>query len=86
MNVRKFGLAVIAYVVVTFVIAAGWHLVLFKDVYDQFGIFTRKEPIIPLGIASMIMQALVWPICTRASTGAAVRSKRARRSGCWSAC
>lgn len=59
MNTKKFGFAVIAYIVVTFIIAAGWHLVLFKDVYDQFGIFTRKEPIIPLGIASMVMQALV---------------------------
>lgn len=59
MNAKKFGFAVITYVIVTFIIAAGWHLVLFKDVYDQFGIFTRKEPIIPLGIASMVMQALV---------------------------
>jgi carbon starvation protein CstA len=59
MDKKKFGFAVVAYVIVTFIVAAGWHLVLFKDVYDQFGIFTRKEPIIPLGIASMIMQALV---------------------------
>ena len=59
MDTKKFGFAVIAYVVVTFVIAAGWHLVLFKDLYDHLGIFSRKEPIIPLGIASMVMQALV---------------------------
>lgn len=59
MDAKKFGFAVIAYVIVTFVIAAGWHLVLFKDLYDQLGIFSRKEPIIPLGVASMVMQALV---------------------------
>ena len=69
MNVKKFVLAAIAYVVVTFVIAAGWHLVLFKDLYDQLGIFTRKEPLIPLGLASIIMQALVlsylYPMCSK---------------------
>jgi len=59
MNGRKFILAALAYIVVTFVIAASWHLVLFKDLYDQLGIFTRKEPLIPLGITSIIMQALV---------------------------
>lgn len=69
MGARKFTLAVIAYVVVTFVIAAGWHLILFKDLYDQLGIFTRKEPLIPLGIISIIMQGLVlsylYPICSK---------------------
>jgi len=44
---------------VTFIIAAGWHLGLFKSVYDELGIFTRKEPIIPLGLTSMLMQALI---------------------------
>lgn len=59
MDKKKFTYAAIAYIVLTFAIAAGWHLVIFKDIYDQLGIFTRKEPVIPLGIASMIMQALV---------------------------
>lgn len=59
MNRKKFALAALAYLVVTFAIAAGWHLVLFKDLYDQLGIFTRKEPIIPLGLSSIGMQAVV---------------------------
>lgn len=59
MDIKKFTMLAVAYVVLTFIIAVGWHLLLFKDVYDQLGIFTRKEPIIPLGIASMLMQALV---------------------------
>lgn len=59
MNTQKFALAVIGYVVVTFVIAAGWHLVLFKGLYDQLGIFTREEPIIPLGIVSIIVSAIL---------------------------
>lgn len=41
MNTKKFGFAVIAYIVVTFIIAAGWHLVLFKDVYDQLGLTSK---------------------------------------------
>jgi len=58
-DAKKFVLAVIAYIVVTFVVAASWHLLFFKDLYDQLAIFTRKEPLIPLGITSIIIQALV---------------------------
>jgi hypothetical protein len=59
MNAKKFVLAVSAYVVVTFAVAASWHLVFFKDLYDQLAIFTRKEPLIPLGIVSIVTQALI---------------------------
>ena len=59
MDAKKFVLAVIAYIIITFAIAASWHLVFFKDLYDQLAIFTRKEPLIPLGIVSIGMQALV---------------------------
>lgn len=53
MRTKRYILAVIGYIIVTFVIAAGWHLVLFKGLYDELGIFTRKEPIIPLGLESL---------------------------------
>ena len=59
MNPKKFLLAALGYIVVTFAIAASWHLALFKGLYDQLGIFTRKEPLIHLGLISMILQALV---------------------------
>src|SRR5882672_321939 len=59
MNTRKFILAAIAYIIVTFAIAASWHLVFFKDLYDQLAIFTRKEPLIPLGVVSIVTQALI---------------------------
>ncbi len=59
MSLKSYLLAAIAYVIVTFAIAASWHLVFFKELYDEFAIFTRKEPLIPLGIASILMQALV---------------------------
>ena len=35
MDQRKFVLAVIAYIIVAFAVAASWHLVFFKDLYDQ---------------------------------------------------
>src|SRR5574337_876978 len=57
MSSRKLLLAAIGYIVATFVIAAGWHLVLFKHLYDELGMYTRKDPIIPLGVASMILQS-----------------------------
>lgn len=59
MKTNKMTFAAIAYIVVTFVIAAGWHLVLFQGLYDELGIFTRKEPLIHLGVISMILQGLV---------------------------
>ena len=64
---RKPILAALGYIVVTFVIAAGWHLVAFKSLYGELGIFTRKEPIIPLGILTIILQGMVmaylYPRC-----------------------
>jgi hypothetical protein len=59
MHMKNYWLAVLAYVVCTFLIAAPWHLVLFKSVYDELAIFTRQEPLILLGLISMLMQGLV---------------------------
>ena len=55
----QFWLAAASYLILTFVIAAGWHLALFKDVYARLGVFTRPRPIIPLGVLSMVLQAAV---------------------------
>ena len=55
----KFWFAAASYLVLTFAIAAGWHLILFKDVYARLGAFTRPKPLIPLGIFSMVLQAAV---------------------------
>lgn len=59
MPTKKFLLSAAAYLVVTFVIAAGWHLALFKDMYTELHIFTRKEPLIYLGLISMVLQSVV---------------------------
>src|SRR5258708_2013824 len=53
---RKIAWAAFGYVIVTFVLGFTWHLILFKDVYHSFGIYTREKPIIPLGLLSMIIQ------------------------------
>jgi len=55
----KFWMAAASYLVLTFIMAAGWHLALFKNVYTRLGAFTRPRPIIPLGILSMVLQAAV---------------------------
>ena len=56
---KKMVLATLAYAVVTMLIAAPWHFVLFKDLYHSFGIYNRVAPIIPLGFLSMIIQGVV---------------------------
>ena len=56
---KKFLLAWGVYVVLTFAIAASWHLAIFKEVYDHLGIYTRKEPIIALGVLTMVIQGTV---------------------------
>ncbi len=60
MSRGRMALAALGYIVVTFGIAATWHLVLFKSVYDELAIFTRTDPIIPLGVASVILQSAVF--------------------------
>jgi len=53
----RFWIAAASYIVLTFIIAAGWHLALFKRVYARLGAFTRPQPLIALGLLSMILQA-----------------------------
>lgn len=59
MRMGRFVRAALAYIIVTFALAASWHLVLFKGVYDHLGIFNRREPLIALGVLSMVVQAVV---------------------------
>src|SRR5574341_776154 len=53
----KFWIASAAYLVLTFLFAASWHLGVFKSVYARLGVFTRPQPIIALGVLSMVLQA-----------------------------
>lgn len=56
---RRFWLGMAAYIVPTFPIAFVWHLVLFEPDYRALQIY-RPEPIIPFGLASMIIQSMVF--------------------------
>lgn len=59
MNAKKFTLAVLAYVVVSFVLGFTWHLILFKDAYHGFGVYTQEPPIFAFGVGSMVLQGLI---------------------------
>ena len=55
----KIILATISYVVLSFAIAYPWHMVFFHDLYISWGASTRPEPIIPLGVLTMVIQGIV---------------------------
>ena len=49
-----------AYVAITFALGFVWHLVVFKNLYHRLAIYTRlDDPIIPLGLLSMLIQGAV---------------------------
>lgn len=56
---KSFWLAVMAYLVPTFPLGYFWHLVTFADRYHRLEMY-RAEVLIPLGLASMVIQALVF--------------------------
>ena len=64
--------ATLAYTVVSMILAVPWHLFWFKQEYHDFGIYTRTDPIIPLGFATMLIQgtviAFLYPRWQRAGT------------------
>lgn len=53
---RQFWLGFIAYLLPTFPLGYFWHLVTFADQYHQLDMY-RGEVIIPMGLASMFIQA-----------------------------
>jgi hypothetical protein len=56
---RPFPLAVLAYLVPTFILGYVWHLKLFAGYYRDLGIY-RPDVIIPLGFGSMLLQGCVF--------------------------
>lgn len=56
---KAFWLAVLAYLLPTFPLGYVWHLVTFKDAYDRLDLY-RAEVIIPFGLASMLVQAVIF--------------------------
>jgi len=56
---KAFWLAILAYLLPTFPLGYFWHLVIFADRYHQLAMY-REDVIIPLGLASMMIQALLF--------------------------
>jgi hypothetical protein len=56
---RSFLLGMAAYLVPSFPIAFVWHLVLFEPSYHALRIY-RDDPIIPFGLASMMIQGIIF--------------------------
>lgn len=55
----RYVLAALAYIVPTFPLGYFWHLVIFKRYYDSLLVY-RPDIIIPLGVASMAIQSILW--------------------------
>jgi hypothetical protein len=53
----QFWMAALAYLLPTFPLGYIWHLVTFHEAYERLALY-RAEVIIPLGLASMVIQAL----------------------------
>ena len=58
-DARRFWLGFAAYLLPSFPIAFVWHLVLFEQKYHALQIY-RDEPVIVLGLASMIIQGAIF--------------------------
>ncbi|MEZ6137549.1 MAG: hypothetical protein R3C53_21895 [Pirellulaceae bacterium] len=56
---KKLGLFVAAYFVLTMGWAYPWHMVFFHDRYVAWGAFQRDEPVMLLGIAAILVQGIV---------------------------
>ncbi len=56
---KEFWLAALAYLLPTFPLGYFWHLVTFADRYHQLAMY-RDDVLIPLGLASMVIQALFF--------------------------
>jgi hypothetical protein len=54
-----YWLAVLAYVLPTFPLGYFWHLKTFAPVYERLDMY-RSEVIIPIGLASMVIQGLFF--------------------------
>jgi hypothetical protein len=56
---RRFVFAMLAYIIPTFLLGYGWHLVALKDRYDALQIY-RDDIVIPFGLLAMLVQSIVW--------------------------
>jgi hypothetical protein len=55
----RFVLAALAYIIPTFPLGYLWHLEIFRHYYASLAVY-RADIIVPLGIASMLIQGIIW--------------------------
>lgn len=69
---RGFWLSVLGYTVITMGLGMAWHFVWFHGLYERLGIYNRHDPIIPLGMLSMLIQGIIlaylYPLFYRAGS------------------
>jgi len=71
----KFILSVAAYLVLSMVMVSLWHFAFFKDHYESISI-VRSEPLMQLGLVTMILQgcvlAFLYPVYSLHAKGSSV--------------
>jgi hypothetical protein len=55
----RFLLAALAYIIPTFPLGYFWHLTIFRHTYASLAVY-RLDITIPLGVASMLIQGVIW--------------------------
>ncbi len=56
---KKLALFILAYFAISMAWAYPWHMIWFHDLYVSWGAFQRAEPIMALGVLSMLIQGAV---------------------------
>lgn len=56
---RKVLFSALGYTLVSMIWGMSWHFMFFKNLYHELGAYSRPDPIIPLGLASMLIQGFV---------------------------
>ncbi len=70
-NMKPLALSALGYLCSTFPLAIVWHLILFKETYEEIGYISREDPIFVLGFLSILIQgvimSLAFPIFSRSN-------------------
>ncbi len=63
MITSTFIIAIVAYVIFNFAFTAPWNLFVFKKQYEEMtGTIQRANPIMPLGILAMVIEAIAMTV------------------------
>ncbi len=59
---REIALGTLGYTIATFTLAVVWHVVLFEDLYREFGYF-KGQPNFGAGFVTILIQGLIVSFC-----------------------